>query len=74
MTYKVFIEVGKGKKKATMGSIPLSNKEKVSNYIKRNPLVRSNTKIEVKNIRTGKVIKATQGRFFKNPITKEYRF
>lgn len=59
--YEVFISVGKGKNKATMGSIPLS-KEKVCNYIKRNPLVKSNTKIKVTNNNTKEVMIGTKSR------------
>jgi len=74
MAYKVFVEVGRGKNRATMRSVPLKTKQKVFDYIKRNPLVRSNTKVKVTNTRTGKTIIATQGRFSKNPVTKKYRF
>lgn len=74
MAYKVFITTGRGKNKSTAGSIELPNKERVSRYIKRSPLVRSNTKIEVENIRSGKKTTGTQGKFFKNPITKKFRY
>jgi len=74
MAYKVFVEVGKGKNRATEGSTPLPNKQRVCNWIKRSSLVRSNTKVRVTNTRTGKTITGTQGRFCKNPITKKYRF
>ena len=62
MTYKVRVEVGKGKNKAITESIPL-NKSRVCNYIKRNPLVKSNTKIKVTNIQTGKSQIGTQSKF-----------
>ena len=64
MTYIVRVEVGKGKNKAITQSIPLPNKKRVSNYIKRNPLVRSNTDIKVKNTRTKKTVTGKQSRFF----------
>jgi len=63
MAYKVRVEVGKGKNKAVTESIPLPNKQRVCNYIKRSPLVRSNTNIKVKNLRTGKVTTGTQSKF-----------
>ena len=63
MAYKVRIEVGKGKNRAVTESIPLPNKQRVCNYIKRSPLVRSNTKVKVKNLRTGKVEVGTQSKF-----------
>ena len=63
MTYKVRIEVGKGKDKSVTESIPLPNKTRVCNYIKRSPLVRSNTKVNVTNIQTGKIHIGTESRF-----------
>lgn len=74
MSYKVFVEVGKGKNRSTSGSVSLSNKQKVSNWIKKSPFVRSNTNVKVTNLKTGKTITATRGRFYKNPITKKYRY
>jgi hypothetical protein len=62
MTYKVRVEVGKGKNKAVTESIPL-NKSRVCNYIKRNPLVKSNTKVKVINLSNEKVIVGTQSKF-----------
>ncbi|MEK6881276.1 MAG: hypothetical protein AABY22_16765 [Nanoarchaeota archaeon] len=62
ITYKVFVEVGKGKNKATSGSIPLS-KQKVCNWIKKNSIVRTNTKIRVTNINNKKMITGTQSTF-----------
>jgi len=63
MAYRVRIEVGKGKNRAVTESISLPNKQRVCNYIKRSPLVRSNTKVRVKNLRTGKVNVGTQSKF-----------
>ena len=63
MSYKVHIEVGKGKNKAVTESIPLTNKKRVCNYIKRSPLVNSNTKIRVKNLKTRKTTIGTQHKF-----------
>ena len=74
MAYKVFIATGKGKNMATMGSIPLPNKMRVERYIRRNPMVKSNTKIQVTNTRTKKTITATKGRFTMNPFTKKYKY
>ena len=69
MAYKVRIEVGKGKNKAITESIALPTKKRVCNYIKRSPLVRSNTKVKVTNLRTNKSTIGTQfklcGRRFK---------
>lgn len=74
MAYKIFVEVGKGKNKSTSGSTPLPNKSRVENWIRRSPLIRSNTKIKVTNTRTGKITTGTQGRFYKNPTTNKFRF
>ena len=63
MTYKVRIEVGKGKNKAVTESVPLPNKKRVCNYIKRSPLVNPNTKVKVTNINTNKITVGTQSRF-----------
>ena len=63
MTYKVRIEVGKGKNRAVTESIPLPNKKRVCDYIKRSPLVRSNTKVKVTNLRTNKLTIGTQSKF-----------
>ena len=63
MTYKVRIEVGKGKNHAVTERIPLPNKKRVCNYIKRSPLVKSNTKIKVTNLRTKKITFGTQSTF-----------
>lgn len=50
MAYKVRIEVGKGKNKAVTESIPLPNKKRVCDYIKRSPL-ELKMKKEKKNLR-----------------------
>lgn len=63
MTYKVRIEVGKGKNRAVTESIILPNKERVCNYIKRSPLVRSNTQVKVTETNTGKVHFGTRAKF-----------
>mgnify|MGYP001596339395 CR=1 FL=1 len=63
MSYKVRVEVGKGKNKAVTQSIPLPNQKRVCNYIKRSPLVKSNTNVKVTNNKTGKVQIGTQGKF-----------
>jgi hypothetical protein len=54
MSYKVFIQSGQGKNKSTSGSIPLPNKQRVSNYVKRSPIGNSRSKVSVTNTRTGK--------------------
>lgn len=59
MSYTVFIKVGKSQ----MGSIPLPNKIRVCNYIKRNPLARGKTKIEVTNLRNNKITYGTSFEF-----------
>lgn len=43
MAYKVFVSVGKGKNRATAGSIPLPTRSRVEQYIKKSPLINSNT-------------------------------
>ena len=62
MAYVVRVEVGKGKNRSVTQSIPLSKKRACA-YIKRNPLVRSNTKVKVTNMKTGNTQTGTQGKF-----------
>jgi len=63
MSYKVRIEIGKGKNKSVSQSIPLPNKKRVVKFIKRSPFVKSNTNIKVTNTRTKKVINGKSFRF-----------
>jgi len=63
MAYIVRIEVGKGKNKSVSQSIPLPNKKRVCNFIRRSPFVKSNTNIKVKNTRTKKTVTGKQARF-----------
>jgi hypothetical protein len=61
MTWKVRVETGKGTKNhAVMESIPLPNRKRVCAFIKRNPMVRSNTIVKVKNLSNGKITRGTQ--------------
>jgi hypothetical protein len=62
MSYKVRIEVGKGKNRTVTESIPLS-KKRVCSYIKRSPLVKSNTRVKVTNLKTHRTTTGTQGKF-----------
>ena len=62
MTYNVRVDVGKGKNRAVMESIPIP-KKRVCGWIRENPLVRSNTKVKVTNIQTGKTQIGTQSEF-----------
>jgi hypothetical protein len=71
MAYKVFVSVGKGKNRATAGSIPLPTRSRVEQYIKRSPLIRSNTDVQVK-IPKGRTIVGKPNRFYKNPLTGKY--
>ena len=66
MAYKVRIDIGKGKNRAVSESTVLANKENVANWVKKHPLGNANTKIEVKNVDTGKVITGRKLRF-RNP-------
>lgn len=74
MTYIVKIKVGKGKDMARTQSVPLPNKSRVERYIKRSPLVKSNTKIIVTNTTSKKTVTGTEGKFLRNPFTKKYRY
>jgi hypothetical protein len=69
MTYLVRVEVGLGKNQAITQSIPLPNKKRVCSYIKQNPLVKSNTRIKVTNLKNNKITFGTQGRFC-NPFRR----
>ena len=62
MSYTVRVEVGKGKNRTVMQSIPLP-KKRVCGYIKRNPAVRSNTKVKVTNLKNKKLMILTQSTF-----------
>ena len=63
MAYKVRVEVGRGNNRATTESIALPNKKRVCAYIKRNPLIKSNTNIRVKNLSNGRITTGTQYKF-----------
>ena len=63
MTFKVRIEVGKGKNRTVSQSIPLPNKQRVCSFIQRSPLVKSNTNIKVTNLRTKKVTTGKASKF-----------
>lgn len=63
MSYKVRIEVGKGKNRAVTESIALPNKKRVCAYIKRSPLVKSNTTVKVTNLSNGRVTTGKQHKF-----------
>jgi len=63
MSYKVRIEVGKGKNKSVTESIPLPNKKRVCAYIKRSPLVKSNTQVKVTDLKNDKTEIGTQFHF-----------
>jgi len=62
MRYKVRVETGYGKNRTVTESIPLP-KKRVCAYIKRNPLVKSNTNVKVTNLSTGKVTIGKQSKF-----------
>ena len=66
MAYKVRIDIGKGKNRAVSESTQLSNKEDVARWLKHHPLGNSNTKVEVRNVDTGKVMTGRKLRF-RNP-------
>ena len=66
MAYKVCIVSGRGKNRAKACSIPLPNKQRVANYLKRTPIGNDNTKVSVKNLRTGKMFTGRKIRFY-NP-------
>ena len=63
MAYIINIHTGKrGSKNFTnTTSTPLSNKEKVRRWIKRNPVGNTNTKVTIKNTINKKTITTTKG-------------
>ena len=63
--YIVRIEIGKGKRKSISQSIPLPTKMRVNTYIRKHPLVKSNTTIKVTNTRTKKTIIDKPARFYR---------
>jgi hypothetical protein len=56
MSYKVFIETGRGKNYCSVGSTPLKNKEAVIRWIKKAPIGNDRTKVKVFNTRTKKTL------------------
>ena len=74
MAFIVKIKVGKGKNITRTQSIPLPNKDRVCRYVRKSPLVKSNTNIRVTNTKTKKTVTGKQGKFWKNPFTKKFRF
>ena len=71
MAYKVFVSVGKGKNRATAGSIPLPTRTRVEQYIRKSPLIRGNTNVQV-TLPRGKTVLGKPTRFYKNPLTGKY--
>lgn len=72
MAYKVRIDVGKGKNRSVSQSVPLSKKEDVARWVRTHPFGNSNTKIEVKNLNTGKVITGRKLKFY-HPKTFKFK-
>jgi len=66
MSYKVYIEVGKGEEKAISESTELSSKEDVSRWVKSHPFGNINTKIKIKDLSSGKIVSGKKVRFY-NP-------
>jgi hypothetical protein len=60
MAYVVKIETGKGKKRTVSQSIPLSSKEKVRRWVKRNPVGRNSTEVTIRNTRKKTTKKTTK--------------
>ena len=56
MSYKVFIQTGSKKNKTytSMGSVPLSSRKQVIDYVRRNRVGNSRTNVNVKNLVSGK--------------------
>lgn len=73
MAYLVKIKTGSGKDKCRSGSIPLPNKQRIINYIKRSSLVNPSSRICVENTRTGKTICGDSFKFSKD-IKGKFRF
>lgn len=63
MSYTVSVKVGKGFNRSTSQSIPLPNKDRVVNYIKNNPMIKSNTNIELKNNTNKELITGKRAKF-----------
>ena len=63
MGYRVFIEVGKGKNRATSGSTLLKTKSDVRRWIKVHPLGNYKTPCKVTNEKTGKSITNSKNYF-----------
>jgi hypothetical protein len=59
MAWIVRVETGKGKNKSISQSIPLPNKSRVRAWAKRHPMIKSNTKVTIKNTTTKKTITTT---------------
>lgn len=74
MAYIIKGSAGKGKNKATVGSIPLPNKERVRNYLKRSPLGNSNTEFTVRDTRKKKTYSGTRTELIYGPFKKKPKF
>lgn len=59
MAWIIRVEKGRGKNKSVSQSTPLPNKARVRAWAKRNPMIKSNTKVTIKNTRTKKTITTT---------------
>ena len=60
MAYIVNIQTGTGKNFCRTCSTPLSSKEKVRRWIRKNPLGNTNTKVTIKNTITKRTITTTK--------------
>jgi hypothetical protein len=56
MSYIVKVNKGYGMNKIRTQSIPLPTKERVRLYVRRNPLIKSSTKVEIIDLTTKKKI------------------
>lgn len=66
MAYRVNIAIGKGKNLTTSSSIPLANKIKVRNWLKKSSIGNYKTNISVENLKTKKIYYGRKIHFY-NP-------
>ena len=63
MSFKVRIDIGKGKNRAVSESTPLLYKKDVVRWIKQNPLGNANTLVSIKDLKTNKIISGRRLKF-----------
>lgn len=62
--WSVYYEKYSKGKKSSIGSTPLDSKQKVSDWVKKNPMIRSNSTVKLTNLLTNKSIKTKASKLY----------